>query len=129
MFGRVAQLVERGIENPCVGGSTPSPATFLPRVLLLLVVLGAGCGDRCETLCVAAADRVAECRTPPLAWADLGARSRADFTTQCRQEWDGAYAELEPHEQELALDICRDGLEVLDELTCSEIVALYALGE
>ncbi len=26
-LGRVAQLVERGIENPCVGGSIPSPAT------------------------------------------------------------------------------------------------------
>lgn len=26
--GRVAQLVEQGIENPCVGGSIPSPATM-----------------------------------------------------------------------------------------------------
>ena len=26
-FGRVAQLVEQGIENPRVGGSIPSPAT------------------------------------------------------------------------------------------------------
>ena len=26
-FGWVAQLVEQGTENPCVGGSTPSPAT------------------------------------------------------------------------------------------------------
>lgn len=32
-LGRVAQLVEQGIENPCVGGSIPSPATmnFAPR--------------------------------------------------------------------------------------------------
>jgi hypothetical protein len=27
-LGRVAQLVEQGIENPCVGGSIPSPATI-----------------------------------------------------------------------------------------------------
>src|SRR5665213_2669390 len=27
-FGRVAQLVEQGIENPRVGGSIPSPATI-----------------------------------------------------------------------------------------------------
>jgi hypothetical protein len=27
-FGRVAQLVEQGIENPRVGGSIPSPATM-----------------------------------------------------------------------------------------------------
>jgi len=27
--GRVAQLVEQGIENPRVGGSIPSPATTL----------------------------------------------------------------------------------------------------
>ncbi len=28
--GRVAQLVEQGIENPRVGGSIPSPATIFP---------------------------------------------------------------------------------------------------
>jgi hypothetical protein len=28
IFGRVAQLVEQGIENPRVGGSIPSPATM-----------------------------------------------------------------------------------------------------
>jgi hypothetical protein len=27
-IGRVAQLVEQGIENPRVGGSIPSPATM-----------------------------------------------------------------------------------------------------
>ncbi len=37
--GRVAQLVEQGIENPRVGGSIPSPATILqtaPRLALSL---------------------------------------------------------------------------------------------
>jgi hypothetical protein len=29
--GEVAQSVERGTENPCVGGSIPSLATPLPR--------------------------------------------------------------------------------------------------
>ena len=28
VHGRVAQSVEQGIENPCVGGSIPSPATI-----------------------------------------------------------------------------------------------------
>jgi hypothetical protein len=28
-FGEVAQLVEQGTENPCVGGSNPSLATAL----------------------------------------------------------------------------------------------------
>jgi hypothetical protein len=28
LHGRVAQLVEQGIENPRVGGSIPSPATM-----------------------------------------------------------------------------------------------------
>ena len=33
LFGRIAQLVERGTENPCVGGSIPSPATSLSYLL------------------------------------------------------------------------------------------------
>ena len=33
--GRVAQLVEQGIENPRVGGSIPSPATIIPKRFLL----------------------------------------------------------------------------------------------
>jgi hypothetical protein len=32
--GRIAQLVERGIENPCVGGSSPSLATPFWKTLL-----------------------------------------------------------------------------------------------
>ncbi len=43
--GSVAQLVEQGIENPCVGGSIPSRATFtvneLERFLLLESFRGA----------------------------------------------------------------------------------------
>lgn len=29
---RIAQLVEQGIENPCVGGSNPSPGTTIINV-------------------------------------------------------------------------------------------------
>ncbi len=28
MHARIAQLVEQGTENPCVGGSIPSPGTM-----------------------------------------------------------------------------------------------------
>ena len=50
--GRVAQLVEQGIENPRVGGSIPSSATKISRVrrnaspflFFVLQRIGAGCG-------------------------------------------------------------------------------------
>ena len=31
--GGIAQLVEQRTENPCVPGSSPGPATFLPIIL------------------------------------------------------------------------------------------------
>ena len=39
--GSVAQLVEQGIENPCVGGSIPSRATFPPREVCVSARVGA----------------------------------------------------------------------------------------
>lgn len=35
-YARVAQLVEQRIENPCVGGSNPSPGTIPFNDLLLI---------------------------------------------------------------------------------------------
>jgi hypothetical protein len=131
-LGRIAQLVEQGIENPCVGGSTPSPATPSSRcfaALFVALLCAAGCGDSCERLCLQATDRVAECRPAALTWADLGATGRADFTNRCRQQWDRVYADLEAHDQDVALQLCEDGLDAADALTCDEILALYGLRE
>ncbi len=118
-------MVEQGIENPRVGGSNPSPATTLP-FLVLLSALASACGDHCEALCVAVADRVAECRPVALTWADLGATSRADFSSRCRRDWDAVLAELEAHDQTVALDLCDASLDRVLELSCDEIIALYA---
>ena len=38
VLARIAQLVEQWTENPCVGGSIPSPGTMQVRVLVLLEV-------------------------------------------------------------------------------------------
>ncbi len=47
-FGRVAQAVEQGTENPCVGGSTPSPAIKLKK--LVLPVRGMTCASCARTV-------------------------------------------------------------------------------
>ena len=39
-IGRIAQAVERRTENPCVGGSTPSPATFCRSKISLFSLYG-----------------------------------------------------------------------------------------
>ena len=87
----------------------------------------AGCGDSCERLCVQVTDRVATCRPAALGWADLGATGRTDFTNRCRQQWDRVYADLEAHDQEVALQLRDDGLEAVQNLSCDEILALYGL--
>jgi hypothetical protein len=35
LSGRVAQLVEQRTENPCVGGSIPSPATIFLSISMI----------------------------------------------------------------------------------------------
>src|SRR5678815_131821 len=44
--GRVAQLVEQGIENPRVGGSIPSPATIDSKILWSPRLMRSGLGKR-----------------------------------------------------------------------------------
>jgi hypothetical protein len=122
-YGRVAQLVEQGIENPRVGGSTPSLATTL--LLLTLTVLVA-CGDRCERLCDEVADAVAVCRPDGLSWADLGATSRRSYALECKRDWDETSAALGSRDLELSLDVCEDAQDELAALSCDEIIALYA---
>ncbi len=121
--GRVAQLVERGIENPCVGGSTPSLAT---PILLSVLLAVAACGDKCEVLCQNAGASLAECKPASVSWPDVGARNRNDFVNQCRQQWDRERIDLTQSDLRVALDICNDTSRDLSSLTCEEITALYA---
>ena len=121
-LGRVAQLVERGIENPCVGGSTPSPATFI-----LVALLFVGCGDRCEVLCREVALELEACRSDSLTWADLGATGRADFVAECETDWNLLQGQLSSNELNQALDVCKDTLDELPSISCDELGALYAL--
>ncbi len=125
VFGRVAQLVEQGIENPRVGGSTPSLAT---TTLLFVVSIGllAGCGDRCQLLCEDVADAVARCRPDAVSWEDLGATGRRAWATDCKRDWDDTSAALGSRELELSLDVCEQGQEALIDVTCDELIALYA---
>ena len=124
-FGRVAQSVEQGTENPCVGGSIPSPATFTMMTVGVLL-LASGCGDRCESLCRELATEIDACRSESLSWADLGARSRPDFVEQCRRQWEQERADLSPNSLVLSLDVCQATQEELPQLDCDVITSLYA---
>jgi hypothetical protein len=85
-----------------------------------------GCGDRCEVLCQQTGDALATCRPDAMSWPDLGARSRADFVSQCRNDWDRARLDLSSGELSTALEVCDDTTEALGGLTCEELVAIYA---
>ena len=125
--GRIAQLVEQGIENPRVGGSIPSLATLLSLSLLLVSGLGlAGCGDRCQQLCTNVGSTLAGCKPGSLSWNDLGARSRADFVNTCRDQWDRSRIDMSASDLRLALEACSDTNNELGRLQCPEILALYA---
>ncbi len=127
--GRVAQLVEQGIENPRVGGSTPSPATSTFLSLSLLALVAAGCGDRCEVLCQQTATRLQQCGIDGqlnLTWNDLGARGRVNFVDECRDDWDRARLALSASDLAVALEVCDDTLLELPDISCEELVALYA---
>jgi hypothetical protein len=93
---------------------------------LLVAVASMGCGDRCERLCREAGVKLNTCRGASLSWADLGARSRADFVDQCRLDWDQTSADLPSTDLAEALDICRIGSEELAALSCDEVRAIYA---
>ncbi len=152
-LGPVAQLVEQGTENPCVGGSNPPWATFvdfgvcagrllaaalgrcpvwlLPRRVLGLLVLILPCGgcgaDVCETLCSRTSVEISNCIDDWSAtWEDLGADRRSDFKKQCEDDWAATRADLEPLEVRLALDECDQALDQLNkDITCDELRMLY----
>ena len=121
--GQVAQLVEQGIENPRVGGSIPSLATT--ALSLLLVATAMGCGDNCERLCAQLGGRLAECKPDTLGWTDLGATSRADFVSTCRDDWERVSGQLTTSDLRVALDVCQESARDLSDLTCEEVNALY----
>ncbi len=128
--GQVAQLVEQGIENPRVGGSTPSLAT------LLLCVVSAlwGCSDdACVALCTNTARDLEQCRQAwGVSWETLGAESQADWSAGCQNEWDGVRADLEAREVPAADDQCSDAQSDINavgdgslETRCDVLRALY----
>ncbi len=84
------------------------------------------CGDKCEVLCQQTGDALATCRPDALSWADLGASSRADFVSNCRNDWDRARLDLSSGELSTALEVCADTTSSLSDLSCEELVALYA---
>ena len=124
--GRVAQLVEQRIENPCAGGSSPPLAMFALACLSLLVA----CGDHCENLCQRTADRLTVCKEDSLSWPDMGARNKADFVNQCWSDWDRENSQLSAPALREALDVCAESGRDLrgdERLTCGEMLALYVL--
>ena len=127
--GRVAQLVEQGTENPRVGGSTPSLATFFIWVLPLL----AACErqDRCEELCVQTTNVLATCMDDwPIGWEELGSPNRRLFRRACLNQWAEVRSTSEPRELDNALEQCDETLTDFDELRqtgelCAALRALY----
>ena len=118
--GQVAQSVEQGTENPRVGGSIPSLATFL------LIVAGLGCSDPCRTTCLLTAQAISDCLDEWSAdWSDLGAENRAGFRQQCQNSWSQTSVDLEVRELEDALDLCENLVTDVTDTTCDELRAIY----
>jgi hypothetical protein len=126
--GRVAQLVEQGIENPCVGGSSPPRATFLSSIAIAAcLALNVGCADPCIRTCSSAANAVGDCVDDwSLDWGDLGANGQTQFRDSCEQSWARSAAALESRELEQALLQCETVNDEINELTCDELLVLYA---
>ncbi len=142
--GRIAQLVEQGIENPRVGGSIPSPATFLSfrvpprmqwrRALALAALLLLGCAnDECELLCGTVASRLDACIEEwPTEWQALDSTGRAAYRRECQATWASVRSDLEPRELNDALQQCEEASVALtrmsrSESTCDQLRALYLL--
>ena len=126
--GRVAQLVEQGIENPCVGGSSPPRATFFTRLASVAFLIQAlGCSDPCIRTCSNAANAVGECVNDwSLDWGDLGANGKTQFKDNCEQSWARTAATLESRELEQAFLQCESVNEEMNDLTCDDLLVLYA---
>ena len=128
-IGRVAQSVEQRTENPRVGGSTPSPATFL---FLLFAVVQTACGqDHCDELCVEMSWRMSSCLQQwPEGWGELDAQSRSGYRLACQNQWADERSQLESWELDDALAQCEETSQALRRAdqrgtACDELRALY----
>ena len=110
-FGQIAQSVEQGIENPRVGGSIPSLATFF-----LLGVFGSGCSpDPCTELCKETTDALQTCMGDwSFDWEDFDASNRTDFENRCVNRWGEVRSNLVARELEDARGQCREGRSALE---------------
>ncbi len=111
-FGQIAQSVEQGIENPRVGGSIPSLATFS-----LFVVLGVGCSpDPCTELCKDTTMALGVCMSDwSLDWEDFDAADREDFQERCTNRWGEVRSNLVARELEDARGQCREAKAALED--------------
>jgi hypothetical protein len=126
-FGQIAQSVEQGIENPRVGGSIPSLATFF-----LSGVIAVGCDpDPCDQLCRSATSQIGACMDDwSMEWEDLDASGRANFRRRCLNRWGEVRSSLESRELEDARDQCEETSFELAERSaegssCDLLRALY----
>lgn len=92
---------------------------------MLVGLLAAGCGDKCEVLCQSVGTRLANCKPDTMSWQDLGARGRNDFVNQCRDQWGRQRVDLSATDLRLALQACRDTNQEVDTLECEDLIALY----
>jgi hypothetical protein len=125
--GQIAQSVEQGIENPRVGGSIPSLATFF-----LLGVFGVACDpDPCEELCRSTANRLTECMGDwSMTWDDFDASSKANFRLRCVNRWGEVRSNLESRELEDAREQCQEARQELiqrasEDAECDLLRAMY----
>ena len=113
-------MVERGIENPCVGGSSPPSGTIM---LLLLISCTL---DECHSLCGEVADTLQECiQDWPGQWDDFGYSSRNDYYEICKQQWNESKGLLSQSQENLALSQCENTLESIqnEPLECDYLRA------
>ncbi|MFT6142355.1 MAG: hypothetical protein ACI855_001232 [Myxococcota bacterium] len=97
----------------------------MKRLIVMWVALSA-CGDRCDALCGDLGRQLAACQSNATTWEDLGARNRLEYVRECRQDWESLRSDLDGWQIQLGLNECGDGQDVLAELSCREILALYA---
>ena len=126
-IGQIAQSVEQGTENPRVGGSIPSLATFF-----ILVLVTPGCDpDPCEQLCRVTAVQLGECMPDwSMEWEDFDASSQGNFRRRCTNRWAEVRSDLESRELEDAREQCVEAQVAMDRLDaestiCDHFRALY----
>jgi len=77
-------------------------------------------------LCREVSLQLESCQGENLTWSDLGATGRVDFVNECGDDWNQVEAQLSSNELGQALDVCADTTAELDEVTCAELISLYA---